>query len=273
MRSRGPKKGRGKKVVLFAWMLLAGLAARQGSGWTSPPPQEYGRIVIDRYSHKAGMAPVAFNHWSHRALFTCRLCHVDIGFSMEEGGTDIRAADNKAGLYCGACHNGKMKFGSGSVFEACSPKPAPADAERCRKCHAPVKRGGKDGNFIRFIEKFPKDIFGNGVDWEKAEEKGYIKPVDFLEGVSIGRVAARAQQDFSVKSKSTWMSDIKFSHRKHLSWLGCETCHPDIFMIKKGSTQYTMLDITGGKYCGACHDKVAFPLNDCQRCHIGPVGQ
>jgi hypothetical protein len=28
-----------------------------------------------------------------------------------------------------------------------------------------------------------------------------------------------------------------------------------------------MSDFYEGKFCGACHLKVAFPLLDCQRCH------
>jgi len=33
---------------------------------------------------------VVFDHWLHRAKFTCRLCHVDIGFAMKAEATDIR---------------------------------------------------------------------------------------------------------------------------------------------------------------------------------------
>ena len=255
-------------VVLLSFFLMCAVPAM---GKSRTEPRKYGQVLIDNFSRRAGLAPVIFNHWLHRSLFTCRLCHLNIGFSMEAGATDIKAADNSAGLYCGACHNGKMKYGAIKVFEACSVKPAMKDAERCGRCHDGGKQGNKDYDFARFTEKFPKDGFGNKIDWEKAEEEGYIKPVDFLEGVSSKRVEAKAQQDFSVQSKSTWMSDIRFSHKKHLSWLGCEICHPDIFMVKKGSTQYTMLDISSGRYCGACHDKVAFPVKDCQRCHTKPV--
>ncbi|WP_243688424.1 hypothetical protein [Geotalea toluenoxydans] len=28
-----------------------------------------------------------------------------------------------------------------------------------------------------------------------------------------------------------------------------------------------MAEINEGKYCGLCHTTVAFPLQDCQRCH------
>jgi c(7)-type cytochrome triheme protein len=32
----------------------------------------------------------------------------------------------------------------------------------------------------------------------------------------------------------------------------------------------TMVGIAEGKWCGRCHGKVAFPLTDCQRCHVKP---
>jgi c(7)-type cytochrome triheme protein len=41
--------------------------------------------------------------------------------------------------------------------------------------------------------------------------------------------------------------------------------------VKKGATKYSMVEIFDGKYCGACHMTVAFPLTDCGRCHTRPV--
>jgi c(7)-type cytochrome triheme protein len=63
------------------------------------------------------------------------------------------------------------------------------------------------------------------------------------------------------------MPGIIFSHKKHAVWNGCELCHPEIFKIKKGTTNFTMFEIFEGKYCGICHGKVSFPSLDCQRCH------
>ena len=120
--------------------------------------------------------------------------------------------------------------------------------------------------------KFPKERFGNGIDWEKAEADGHIKPLDFLEGVSIPRKSLTVQKDFSLDTKVEGMPAIIFSHKKHTVWNGCEVCHPEIFIgVKKGATKYSMIEIFDGKYCGVCHGKVAFPTLDCQRCHTKPV--
>jgi c(7)-type cytochrome triheme protein len=73
------------------------------------------------------------------------------------------------------------------------------------------------------------------------------------------------------KSAILGMPDIVFSQKIHAVQNGCELCHPEIFDAKKGETKYSMQDIFAGKYCGACHEKVAFPFYDCQLCHMKPV--
>ncbi len=62
-------------------------------------------------SEKAGLSPVVFDYWLHRAKFTCRVCHVDIGFAMEASATKIKAETNIKGFHCGSCHNGKESMG------------------------------------------------------------------------------------------------------------------------------------------------------------------
>jgi len=233
-------------------------------------PYEYGRVLIDNYSEKNGLAPVVFEHWLHRAKFTCRLCHVDIGFAMKAGATGIKAADNMRGYYCGACHNGKMVSEERTVFESCSKKMSAEDRNRCGRCHSLGKTVKTDYDFDRFAKAFPKERFGNGLDWQKAEEMGTIQPLDFLEGISIKRLPLQA--DDSTLTPNAEMPEIVFSHQKHTIWNGCELCHPDIFgSVRKGGIRYPMDDIFGGKYCGVCHGAVAFPLLDCQRCHSKPV--
>lgn len=264
-----------KKISLLLLFLLlcAGVAlAQTGTKKKRPLPYEYGRIVINNYSEKAGLAPVVFDHWIHRSKFTCRLCHVDIAFAMKAGVTNIKAADNMGGYYCGTCHNGKRVILEKKVFDSCSTKTASTDVKRCERCHSLGKNVKKDNDFSQLVDRLPKERFGNGVDWEKAEVDGLIHPIDYLEGVSIKRPNLTVQKDFSVSAKVEGMPDIVFSHKKHTAWNGCELCHPEIFIgVKKGTTKYSMIEIFDGKYCGVCHTTIAFPLLDCQRCHTKPV--
>jgi len=254
-----------KKAFLFAGLLLLIISiayAETGVKKRRPLPYEYGRVVINNYSEQTHLAPVVFDHWLHRAKFTCRVCHVDIGFAMQVNNTDIKAVDNKNGYYCGSCHNGKSAFSSctnDSVFDY---------SETCDRCHSKGMNVKPKYNFKEFVQGWPQERLGNGVDWEKAEDQGKIAPVDFIEGVSIQRDELVTQKDFALGAKVDGMPNIIFSHQKHTVWNGCELCHPEIFIgIKKGITTYSMVEIYDHKFCGACHVNVAFPLFDCQRCH------
>ena len=261
-------------VALVVPMIL--VFAGTSLAWNRAAPSEYGRVIIKNYSKRAGLAPVVFDHWVHRSRYTCRLCHVDIGFAMNAGGTDITAAMNRQGLYCGACHDGKRPVDGKKdkkIFAACSDVVSKEDSLRCDRCHSRGKKVAREYEFTTFTEKLPKAPLGNGINWEEAEAKGLIKLVDFLEGVSIQRPSLKAQKDFSITVRSSWMDKVLFSHKKHAVWNGCEVCHPEIFpSVQKGTMKYSMFQIAEGQYCGVCHDKVAFPLQDCQRCHTEPVG-
>jgi c(7)-type cytochrome triheme protein len=191
---------------------------------------------------------------------------------MKGGATDIRAADNMAGQYCGACHDGRTQAAEGrKVFESCS-KAVPGESRpACLRCHSVGKGVRPQVDFATFTRELPRERFGNGVDWEKAELDKLIKPLDFVEGVSIKRAALSAQKDFALTAKLDGMPNIIFSHVKHTVWNGCELCHPQMFAVRRGATKTSMVQIFEGQSCGICHATVAFPLIDCQRCHVAPV--
>lgn len=261
---------RGAKIVCMAVILAfagasAVLADIKGLKKKRALPHEYGNVVMNNLSEKNRMAPVVFNHWLHRAKYTCRLCHVDLGFAMEANSTGVKEENNINGFYCGACHNDKEAFGLKSK------KMMGGEIENCEKCHSYGKKVAFEADFYKFTADFPKERFGNGINWEQAEKDGKIKLKDLLPGISIKRKPLAIPKDSQVKSEVSEMPDILFSHQKHAIWNGCEVCHPDVFDVKKGGTPYGMSDIFNGKYCGLCHDKVAFPNLDCQRCHTKEV--
>jgi len=262
-----------RMLALAALTVVLTANADEGGGRKRRiPPQEFGRVVLAGQARRAKVPPVVFDHWLHRAKYTCRVCHVDAGFAMKAGGTDIRAADNAAGQYCGACHNDRTAMEGGArIFAACKPG-ARVDAAPCLRCHSDAGDPRRTYDFATFTRDLPKARFGNGVDWEKAEEKRLVKPADFVEGLSVKRPPMPVQKDFNVTAKLQGMPGIVFSHAKHTVWSGCEGCHPEIFKgVKRGVTKYTMVEIFDGLYCGACHVSVAFPASDCQRCHTVPV--
>ena len=98
------------RTLAFAILLSAGVG--DAAAWNFDPPADHGRIVLRQRAQKAGMPPVQFDHWRHRARYTCRACHVDVGFAMEAKATGISAETNRIGFHCGACHDGSTAFAS-----------------------------------------------------------------------------------------------------------------------------------------------------------------
>ena len=109
---------------------------------------------------------------------------------------------------------------------------------------------------------FPLDRLGK-VDWVKAMAIGLIAPRATRE--SEGEMEVLDQDIILTNTKE--MAYVRFPHLQHTQWLGCVNCHDAIFKPVAGSTSISMQDIFQGKYCGACHDRVAFSTYACERCH------
>ena len=217
------------------------------------PPDEYGNILINRTSVQQGVKPAVFSHWLHRMKYTCRVCHFELEFNMRVNTTEITEAANKAGRYCGAagCHDGKTAFGH--------------TQSNCEKCHNGDRRYGKE-KFGR-LSRLPAAQFGNAVSWEDAIDQHTIAPVNYLTVKPSPDIAG--VKPFRVAAVWNSIPPPVFSHKKHTEWLDCNNCHPDIFNLKKNETKkYIMVNmITKREYCCVCHLTVAFPMNDCLRCH------
>jgi len=253
--------------------LLALLAALgpPAAAMTMPAPERYGHVTLDRATRQAQVPPVGFEHWRHRAQFTCRLCHVDIGFAMRAGASEVSADTNREGYHCGACHDGKRRFRGKPIFAACDGTRQVEPGSACARCHRPEDGARARREYDLATQGLPRNWAGL-VDWERAEAAGTIRPADFLQGISIKRDVIQNQREIVIPSRAGWMSSVLFSHPKHAVWNGCEVCHPDIFPNVGGQERrYTMLGINAGEACGACHVKVAFPLAECERCHVKPV--
>lgn len=252
-------------VTLASFCASVVLADTFGTRKRAPKPDEYGNVIIDNYSRQSQVAPVEFTHWLHRVNYTCRLCHVDLGFATEAGQTLITEEDNRNGLFCGACHNGTIAFGAEDEHSSGE------NQDNCERCHSVGKDIEPKIEFRTFVKGFPKARFGNRVDWLKAEELGKLELTDYLEGISIPGRKFEAPADFELDADVEGMPDIIFSHEKHAVWNGCELCHPQIFQIQRSTTTFQMQEIFDGKYCGACHGRVAFSNSDCQLCHASDI--
>ncbi len=218
-----------------------------------PPAAEYGTIVIDRSSTPNNQAPVTFSHWGHRTRHTCRVCHLELEFEMRVNATTITEEDNLQGKFCGACHNGRDAFGH--------------TTEHCPKCHN-GNIGASAGDFSQLAQRLPKAPFGNQIDWVQAIQQRLITPAPSLRDTA--GTPASFTQTLDLQAAWNFIPPARFSHEVHSRWLDCANCHPDIFAIKRNATQhFEMRYILDKRFCGACHLTVAFPLNDCKRCHPG----
>jgi c(7)-type cytochrome triheme protein len=119
------------------------------------------------------------------------------------------------------------------------------------------------------LAQLPKDQYGL-VDWASALKNGKVKPRDSIDPKG-GPSEPPLDLDIVIKAKSDFQPDVVFPHLIHTMWLDCGNCHDAIFKKKAGGhPEMTMPKITAGEYCGRCHNRVAFPLSDCLRCHTKP---
>lgn len=130
--------------------------------------------------------------------------------------------------------------------------PAFAQLQRAREAlgHLPTDRDGK-------------------VDWMAALRSQAITPRQQRDGAP----PAQAPLDLDVIMRNTrLMPHVRFPHRAHTEWLACSNCHPVPFAEQAGSTAIRMEDIFRGRFCGMCHDRVAFITHrNCDRCHSVPL--
>lgn len=257
-------------VCLLSVVLLLALFAPLPKAWsggryelmqilrTIPPNgpfETYGNTTLRPPPKKGTMDPVIFPHWSHRARYDCRVCHLDLKFAIYKGETRITRKRNLAGKYCGACHNGTKAF---SV----------RDKEQCGICHSRDKDAFNEA-FEDFADGLPKAEYGNGIDWAKAVQQGYVDPLHTLKSGNEPsmQLPEKLRKPLELGTKAP-RSGILFSHEDHMGWLDCSNCHPEIFDIQKEGTQYfTMESNIYGRFCGVCHMRTAFPMSDCHRCH------
>jgi len=243
--------------LLLSIILLSGLSFARGSYKLPvlPSPEHYGDVTMHRATDEKNVAPAEFSHWVHRVKYTCRVCHYELEFPMKSNDTPIVCNKGKMnGRYCAVCHNGKVSFG-----------PEDKDGENCSRCHSRTATASWN-KFHELQEKLPKSKFGNEINWSKALDEGLIKPMHSLSGGT--REIVNINKTLTLEAEMSGISSAVFPHKTHEQWLDCSSCHPELFNIKKKTTEsLRMSNMIKGESCGVCHLFVAFPLDDCNRCH------
>lgn len=156
---------------------------------------------------------------------------------------------------------------------ASRPAPAPAGEHAARRAVSGNPFHDPTNPDLRHLQRYedavahlPQD--GNGFpDWMRALREGRIAPRGNLrDGTDMDVL------DLDIVMRNTKeMPWVKFPHRAHTLWLACSNCHPQPFEARAGAAQIGMADIFRGRYCGMCHDRVAFvTFFSCARCHSLP---
>jgi c(7)-type cytochrome triheme protein len=201
-----------------------------------------GDIVLDRYFKNGGkLPPPKFPHWFHRIRFKCKVCHPAI-FKMKKGENDITMDKIMKGEFCGKCHDGTTAW--------------QVSFDACPRCHT------KQASDATAIANLPKDNQGQ-LDWVASITNNQINPKDAIDPKAKTGTPFRLNLQYKGKN----MPDAIFPHYAHTLWLDCNNCHIDIFLMKAGQSKMTMEGIFAGKFCAECHGKVAFPIDNCTRCH------
>ena len=109
---------------------------------------------------------------------------------------------------------------------------------------------------------FPLDATG-AVDWVATLADGKISPR--AQRSSAGSMERRF--DVILMKETREMPWVRFPHAEHTEWLACSNCHPKPFVAQAGANDISMDSIFSGRDCGMCHDRVAFSVMQCERCH------
>lgn len=213
-----------------------------------PPPDEYGTILLDNTSLRNGMKAVSFSHRIHRMRYTCRVCHSELGFSMKRNGSGVNELASRSGRFCGSCHNGRISFKHNG---------------NCDRCHTGTASSPDTFDMLGNLP-LPRTPYGDRIDWVTSLERKVIAPQTFLKAKAP---AIPFEKTLTLDAEWSIIPPAIFPHVKHTAWLECNSCHPDLFNIKKKGTHFSMNALLQGEYCGVCHLNVAFPLNNCKRCH------
>ncbi len=216
-------------------------------------------LDVELVPEESAAFKAVFPHRAHTEWLGCESCH-PAPFQMARGATPITMAKIQAGEYCGACH-GKVAFKIEGACARChsgfpaQPKWRPSEAPR-----TPVEGARSWAEASKLLP-----VTAGGPDWSKALAEGVIAPRAGLDPSAAARPIMPLDVELVPEGNPAFK--VVFPHQAHTEWLGCESCHPALFQMARGTNPITMAKIQAGEYCGACHGKVAFPVEACGRCH------
>lgn len=222
---------------------------------------------------------VHYNHKIHTKKFRCTTCHPAL-FKIKKGANRITMADHGRKQYCFSCHDGTMSFSWMDCSRCHTQMPTPkkniyfgANGKAVPFSHSAhltrMKCGDCHIQIFPFKEGSTKIAYADHVN-----SKACFTCHKEKNGVSFYKDCSRCHKDRSSMAAPqgplTYTSKDKgpvaFNHSSHA--FSCDVCHPNLFVMKKGGTKITMIDMYQGKSCGTCHNRIkTFTVTDCSKCH------
>ena len=209
---------------------------------------------------------VIYRHADHTQWLRCNNCHPAI-FPLKRDAKPavVTMAKIQAGEYCGACH-GKVAFAPEQACGRCHQGlPSQADWRPPEEPRTPIERAASWADAAKLLP-----VTQGTPDWVKALADGVVTPRPGLDATAQDQPVMPLDVELVPKDNPGFK--VVYPHEAHTQWLSCDNCHTGIFKMAKGANPITMDKIFAGKYCGACHGKVAFPLDACGRCHVSMAG-
>ena len=245
-----------------------------------------------------------FDHKTHtmEAGLECSSCHDDI-FYMKRGtagrNPEFRMKAMAEGQFCGSCHDGDTAFATDTNCMACHEV-----SEEPIVWNEPTKAAFSHTAHVEEFELECSSCHDESFSMKKgaATASRDFTMASFKEGKYCGSChngddafdsATQCEScHFPPKEKIIFTQPVKtvvFDHNIHVkkAELSCESCHKEVFAMKKGSVEgqelvhsddpaekRKYLETLHSRYCGTCHDSSqAFGyLTRCTVCHIGVKG-
>jgi c(7)-type cytochrome triheme protein len=118
---------------------------------------------------------------------------------------------------------------------------------------------------LGLFKNLKRDRFGL-IDWAASVDSDQMQLASSIKSPPE-KYSFSAYKINGFSDKGTIASSEK-THGIHSYFVECRSCHPTPFAEKSGTTSMDMEKMATDKACGKCHGHVAFPLDDCGRCHI-----
>ena len=84
-----------------------------------------------------------------------------------------------------------------------------------------------------------------------------LVPLGIAIAISLSGSTSRAEYGDIIMNREAEKSEmppVVFPHWFHRIRFKCKVCHPDVFVMKSGANEISMIKIIKGEYCGKCHN-------------------